>query len=81
MKGAGGSAVSCHSFSRPRDASKLKTWPKLYRFHGSVERMRLGMNSRREIFEAHYQYYQQAGKKDKGKILDAVADVMSQNKI
>jgi hypothetical protein len=46
------------------DTSKLKTWPKLYWFHWSVEQMRLGMKTRREIFEAHYRSYQQAGKKE-----------------
>jgi hypothetical protein len=31
--------------------------------------MRLGTNSRGEIFEAHYRRYQRAGKKNTGKIL------------
>jgi hypothetical protein len=37
--------------------------------------MRLGMKTRREIFEAHYRRYQQAGKQEKGKILEEVAHV------
>jgi hypothetical protein len=32
--------------------------------------MRLGMSTRREIYEAHYQRYQKAKKAGKGKILD-----------
>jgi hypothetical protein len=41
--------------------------------------MRLGMNSKREIFEACYQHCQQAGKKDKGKILDEAAGTTGLN--
>jgi hypothetical protein len=42
--------------------------------------MRLGMKTRRDIFEAHYRRYQQAGKKDKGKILDEVAGTTGLNR-
>jgi hypothetical protein len=42
--------------------------------------MRLGMKTRREIFETHYRRYQQAGKKDKGKILDEVAGTTGLNR-
>jgi hypothetical protein len=38
------------------------------------------MKARREIFEAHYRRYQQAGKKDKGKILDEVAGTTGLNR-
>jgi hypothetical protein len=38
------------------------------------------MNSRREIFEAHYRRYQGAGKKDKGKILDEAAGTTGLNR-
>jgi hypothetical protein len=38
------------------------------------------MKSRREIFEAHSRRYQQAGKKDKGKILDEVAGTTGLNR-
>jgi hypothetical protein len=62
------------------DASKQKTQPKLYWFHWRVEQMRLGMNARREISEAHYRRYQRAGKKDKGKILDEVAGTTGLNR-
>jgi hypothetical protein len=62
------------------DASKLKTWPKLYWFHWSVKHMRLEMKSKREIFETRYRRCQQAGKKDKGKILDEVAGTTGLNR-
>ncbi|MDR1286699.1 MAG: hypothetical protein LBK08_03735, partial [Treponema sp.] len=42
--------------------------------------MRLGMKTRREIFEAHYRRYQQAGKKEKGKILEEVAGTTGLNR-
>ena len=42
--------------------------------------MRLGMNSRRKIYEAHFRRYQMAGKKDKGKILDGVAGTTGLNR-
>jgi hypothetical protein len=42
--------------------------------------MRLGMSTRREIFEAHYQRYQQAEKKGKGKILDELEGTTGQNR-
>jgi hypothetical protein len=42
--------------------------------------MRLGMKTGREIFEAHYRCYQQAGKQDKGKILDEVAGTTGLNR-
>jgi hypothetical protein len=45
-----------------------------------VVKMRLGMKTRREIFEAHYRHYQQAGKKDKGKILDEVSGTTGLNR-
>jgi hypothetical protein len=45
-----------------------------------MEQMRLGMKARRGIFEAHYRRYQQAGKKDKGKILDEVAGTTGLNR-
>jgi hypothetical protein len=38
------------------------------------------MKTRREIYEAHYRHYQQAGKKDKGKILDEVAGTTGLNR-
>jgi hypothetical protein len=38
------------------------------------------MKSRREIFEAHYRRYQQAGKKEKGKILEEVAGTTGLNR-
>jgi hypothetical protein len=38
------------------------------------------MKTKREIFEAHYRRYQQAGKKDKGKILDEVAGTTGLNR-
>ncbi|MDR2362841.1 MAG: hypothetical protein LBD65_00280, partial [Spirochaetaceae bacterium] len=38
------------------------------------------MKTRREIFEAHYRRYQQAGKNDKGKILDDVAGTTGLNR-
>jgi hypothetical protein len=38
------------------------------------------MKTRREIFEAHYQRYQQAGKNDKGKILDEVSGTTGLNR-
>jgi hypothetical protein len=36
--------------------------------------MRLGMKAGREIFEARYRHYQQAGKKDKGRYFDEAAE-------
>jgi hypothetical protein len=42
--------------------------------------MRLRMKAGRKIFEAHYRRYQQAGKKDKGKILDEVAGTTGLNR-
>jgi hypothetical protein len=42
--------------------------------------MRLGMKTRREIFEAHYRRYQQAGKNEKGKILDESAETTGLNR-
>jgi hypothetical protein len=42
--------------------------------------MRLGMKTRREIFEAHYRSYQRAGKKEKWKILDEVAGTTGLNR-
>jgi hypothetical protein len=42
--------------------------------------MRLGMKTRREIFEAHYRCYQQAGKQEKGKILEEVAGTTGLNR-
>jgi hypothetical protein len=42
--------------------------------------MRLGIKSRREIFEARYRRYQRAGKKDKGKILDEMAGTTGLNR-
>jgi hypothetical protein len=42
--------------------------------------MRLGMKTRREIFEAHYRRYQRAGKKEKRKILDEVAGTTGLNR-
>jgi hypothetical protein len=38
------------------------------------------MKTRREIFEAHYRRYQQAGKQEKGKILDEVAGTTGLNR-
>jgi hypothetical protein len=38
------------------------------------------MKARRELFEAHYRRYQQAGKKDKGNILDEVAGTTGVNR-
>jgi hypothetical protein len=38
------------------------------------------MKTRREIFEVHYQRYQQAGKEEKGKILDEVAGTTGLNR-
>jgi hypothetical protein len=43
--------------------------------------MRLGMKAGREIFEAHYLCCRQAGKKDKGKILDEAAGTTGLNRI
>jgi hypothetical protein len=42
--------------------------------------MRLGMKTRREIFEAHYRRYQRVGKKEKGKILDEMAGTTGLNR-
>jgi hypothetical protein len=42
--------------------------------------MKLGMKTRREIIEAHYRRYQRAGKKEKGKILEEVADTTRLNR-
>jgi len=42
--------------------------------------MRLGMSARREIFEAHYLRYQQAGKRERGKILDEITGTTGQNR-
>ena len=42
--------------------------------------MRLGMSTRREIYEAHYRRYQKAGKAEKGKILDEVAGTTGLNR-
>jgi ABC-type sugar transport system ATPase subunit len=42
--------------------------------------MRLGMNTKRDIFEAHYQCYQKAGKKDKGRILAGLAGTTGLNR-
>ena len=42
--------------------------------------MRLGMKTRREIFQAHFKRYQQAGKKEKGKILDEGAGTTGLNR-
>ncbi|MDR3336050.1 MAG: hypothetical protein LBT16_02495 [Treponema sp.] len=38
------------------------------------------MSARREIFEAHYRRYQQAEKRDKGKILDEIAGTTGLNR-
>ncbi|MDR0376543.1 MAG: hypothetical protein LBH70_01990 [Spirochaetaceae bacterium] len=42
--------------------------------------MRLGMKTRREIYEAHYRRYQRAGKHEKGEILDEVAGTTGLNR-
>jgi hypothetical protein len=42
--------------------------------------MRLGMNSRREIFEVRYWHCQRTGKKDKEKILDETAGTTGLNR-
>jgi hypothetical protein len=38
------------------------------------------MKTGREIFEAHYRHYQQAGKQEKGRILDKVAGTTGLNR-
>jgi hypothetical protein len=42
--------------------------------------MRLGMSTRREIYEAHYRRYRQATKAGKGKILDELAGTTGLNR-
>ena len=42
--------------------------------------MRLGMKTRREIYEAHFRRYQEAGKSGKGKILDELAGTTGLNR-
>ena len=42
--------------------------------------MRLGMKTKREIYEAHFRRYQKAGKSGKGKILDELAGATGLNR-
>ena len=42
--------------------------------------MRLGMKTRREIYQAHFRRYQKAGKTEKGKILDETAGTTGLNR-
>ena len=42
--------------------------------------MRLGMSTRREIYEAHYRRYQKAGKGEKGKILSELTGTTGLNR-
>jgi hypothetical protein len=42
--------------------------------------MRLGMSTRREIYQAHFKRYQKAGKTEKGKILDELTGTTGLNR-
>jgi hypothetical protein len=42
--------------------------------------MRLGVKTRREIYEAHFRRYQKAGKTEKDKILDELAGTTGLNR-
>ena len=42
--------------------------------------MRLGMKTRREIYQAHFRRYQKAGKTEKGRILDELTGTTGLNR-